>query len=168
MEIGLLFLCKMIWGVYTSTAIGQHYVLHFALGAASLEAIMRINAPALALQIVFSTMFITLLIGGIGQLLHIVRYFFEPLGLIGKVIFWFGPVAALTAAYINSDSGFLFAHAFVLVVIPTFCIISSSMNVVQLIIPEIGDLLTFGTRMFRGGRTDWVQRLKPFFLKWFG
>jgi hypothetical protein len=141
LQVGSLSLGKMLWFLYISMPIGQNFILIFPERAEMFRDIVDADPLILGWDITMAALYVVLLLGCIAQIMHLIRYFYDPQGVIGKLCLWISPFTAGTAWAISQQPPYPeYALAVTLAVIPVLCILGSCLRLVQAVLPEIGDL----------------------------
>jgi len=140
----LLFLCRISWDIFQFTHVGQKYVSLYAGRSQIISDILNSNLISLAFDITLSSFISCFFISIFSQLFLITRYLYLPRGLFGKIIF-FGLSMAVPVAFNIQEQYLLpsFAHAYMLVLIPTLCLFSYCFQYTHQLIPEIVDIITY-------------------------
>ncbi len=163
LELGLLFLGKALWYFYTWTPVGQYYVEHFSDEADAIIWLTQMNPLLLVGQVTLTAFICGLMVAAAAQFCHLIRYFFEPAGIFGKLLLWFLPTAALVAWIVSRQEPWpQFAIAFGLAVGPILCLLSSCLHLAKVVLPELGDIIGLIAKAAGGKRG-----LKDKLIGWF-
>ncbi len=159
LEIGLLYVLKMLWYVYTATNVGKYYVLHFPGKAAAIQHLMTMDMLMLAWDSTLMVLYVCLLLSIIAQFLHLIRYLFDTQGWVGKLIIWCTPTTALAAWGIFQQYHLPhYLPAIGLVLVPTLCILSRCMQMAHDTLPEIGMLWNMvANALWKGDNRSWTK-----------
>lgn len=167
LEIGLLALGKMLWSLYTATAAGKYYIEKMPAQARMFQSITEADPLTLGLDTTLMVFYVSLLVAGAAQILHLIRYLYESQGIIGKLILWFIPCMGLTAWTISQRHPYPeLALAGTLVVVPTLCLLSSCLYLARMLLPEMGDLRTIVSIIMNNRDTAWALTIKKIRI-WF-
>lgn len=141
-NIGLLYLCKMLWYIYISTPIGQQFVTISAGTSQVIFDILSRDFVSLSIKVTIAAFTICMLISAICQVLHIARYLYLPRGFFGKIALWGFPLTAVVATHIRDTEGFEYwSIAYAAALVPTLCIFTGCFKFTYELLPEIGDLI---------------------------
>jgi hypothetical protein len=131
------------------------------------QSITEADPLTLGLDTTLVVFCVSLLVAGVAQVLHLIRYLYESQGIIGKLIVWFIPCMGLTAWIINQRHPYPeLALAGTLVVVPTLCLLSSCLYLARMLLPEIGDLRTIVSIIMDNRDTTWALIIKKIRI-WF-
>ena len=141
LEIGLLALGKMLWSLYTATAMGQYYIQRLPEQALVFSAIAQADPLTLGLDTTRVVLGVSLLVACAAQILHLIRYLYEPQGIIGRMLLWFIPCTGLAAWFISQRHPYPeLLLAGTIAAVPTLCILASCLCLARTVLPEAGDL----------------------------
>jgi hypothetical protein len=141
LEIGLLAMGKMLWSLYTATAMGQYYIERLPEQAQVFSAVAQADPLSLGLDTTIVVLCVSLLVACAAQILHLPRYLYESQGFIGKLLLWFIPCTGLTAWVISQRYPYPeLPLAGTITAVPTLCILSSCLYLARILLPEVGDL----------------------------
>ncbi len=163
----LLHVFKILWFVYTSTVVGQYYNRQFPDEAAAIHQLLSIDLLPIIWDSAVMVLYVSLVLSLGARFLHLIRYFFDPLGLIGRLIVWWPVTAALAAWGLYLDYYLPnYPIAVVLTALPALCIIFSCLRMTRDCFPEIGTLLDLMARaLWRGPDRPWAtikRKLRAF------
>ena len=161
LEIGLLALGKMLWFIYVHTPVGQYYLQKMPEEAQMYQSVIFADPLTLGWDITTTVLLVGLFLGCIAQFLHLIRYFYESQGIIGKLVLWFVPVTALSARLISQVDPFPeFFLAITLAALPTLCMLSSCLYLAQTVLPELGDFRTILNIILENKDKTWGYVIK--------
>lgn len=167
LEIGLLYLGKMLWSLYVATAAGQYYVDSLSEEARVFQSITEADPLSLGLDITLVVFFVNLLVACASQILHLTRYLYESQGILGKLILWFIPYTGLSAWFISQRHPYPeLALAGTLALVPTLCMLSSCLYLARIILPEVGDLRAVVSIIMNNKDAAWALIIKKIRI-WF-
>jgi hypothetical protein len=167
LEIGLLSLGKMLWSLYVATAMGQYYVERLPEQAQVFQCVAEADPLALGLDVTLIVSCVSLMLGCVAQILHLIRYLYESQGIIGKLILWFFPCMGLNAWIISQWHPYPeLAMAGVLAAVPTLCMLSSCLYLARTILPELGDLRVIVSIIMSNRDAAWTLIVKKIRI-WF-
>jgi len=157
LEIGLLALGKMLWSLYTATAMGKYYVARLPEQARMFQSVLEADPLTLGLDTTLAVFCVSLLVACAAQILHLIRYLYESQGIIGRLLLWFIPCTGLTAWLISQRHPYPeLALAGTLTIVPTLCILSSCLYLARIILPELGDLRVVATIINKNRGAAWA------------
>lgn len=136
----LLYYCKVLWTLYTSTPIGMRYVKSFYQSAGNISDILNRDPLILSIRLTGLSLLVCFSIAAVCQFLHINRFLYVSRGFLWRIVFSGIPLAAVTAAV--AQTLFQITHwisAFSVAILPTFCMFNGCFQYTQKTIPEIGN-----------------------------
>jgi hypothetical protein len=167
LEIGLLFLGKMLWSLYVATAAGQYYVKRLSEEARVFQSITEADPLSLGLDTTLVVLCVSLLVACAAQILHLTRYLYDSQGIFGKLILWFIPCTGLSAWFVSQRPPYPeLAVAGTLALVPTLCMLSSCLYLARIILPEVGDLRTVVSIIRNNKDAAWALIIKKIRI-WF-
>lgn len=167
LEIGLLFLGKMLWSLYVATDAGQYYVERLSEEARVFQSIIEADPLSLGLDITLVVICVNILVACAAQILHLTRYLYESQGILGKLILWFIPCTGLSAWFISLRHPYPeLALAGTLALVPTLCMLSSCLYLARIILPEVGDLRAVVSIIMNNKDAAWALIIKKIRI-WF-
>jgi hypothetical protein len=166
LEIGLLYMAKIVWYVYTATQVGQVYLAKFGGEANSIQHLMQSNPVRVGWQAGITVLIICVLVAIAGQWLHLVRFFYLPFGFLGHTVLWVLPLTAFSAWLLYQVG--LTNHigvSGVVTLLPTFLLLPSCMHLGQTLVPDMGTVIR-AARGTTGGLAERFSLLKHSIKKW--
>ena len=155
LSIGQLLLGRMLWFVYRWSPTGTYYVSKYQERSAKIAATLEMDPLLLSFEITLSILIVCLLAAAIARATHMMRFFFTPLGFIGRLLFWCFPLAAVSAWLTAREYSHLpFMFSFLLAFFPVCILMNGCFRTVRVILPEIGTL----TSAIGAGVPKWRQR----------
>jgi len=141
--------CKMVWGVYQITTVGKHYARMNPEIASLITDVISGNLLHISIYYVLATFITCLIVCTVLQLFCITRFFYEPMGMFRKTLF-FGLPLAYIIGFINSESLELMMinRSFAIALFPTLMLFHHCFKNTTLFIPEIKDALTLIKKQF--------------------
>ena len=150
--LGLLYIFKYLWVMYTSTPTGEHFVMRFPSNADAIEGVMRQNLFLFCLYVNVTAVKIGLAGGLIGKLLSLVRYLYEYRGFWSRILFWGLPFTCFTAYIIRPYYDLDWIPALLLSVIPSLMLMSPCISLISELFPEIKTVLDSIISLAQTGR----------------
>jgi hypothetical protein len=167
LETALLGLGKMLWSLYVATPMGQYYVAKLPEQAQMFQRIVEADPLALGLDVTLVVLGVSLVIGCAAQILHLIRYLYDSQGILGKLILWFIPCMGLTAWILTQRHPYPeLALAGTLAAVPTLCMLSSSLYLARIVLPELGDLRIIVSIIMKNRDAAWAPIIKKIRI-WF-
>ena len=150
--LGLFYIFKYLWFMYTSTPTGEHFVMRFSSHADAIEGVLRQNLFLFCLYVNVTAVKIALAGGLVGTLLSLVRYLHEYRGFLGRIIFWGLPFTFFTAYIIRPHYDLDWIPALSLSVIPSLILMSPCISLISELFPEIRTILDSIISLAQRGR----------------
>jgi hypothetical protein len=167
LETAMLFLGKMLWSLYVATSMGQYYVEKLPEQAQMFQRIVDADPLSLGLDVTLVVLGVSLVVGCAAQILHLIRCLYESQGILVKLILWFIPCMGLTAWILNQRHPYPeLALAGSLSIVPTLCMLSSSLYLARIILPELGDLRAIVSIIMKNRDAAWALIIKKIRI-WF-
>jgi len=158
---GLLYLCQLLWFMYQTTPVGSYYVVYYVEKTEVINRLLGRNFLIFSFRISLSASVICMLVGIISRFLCIHQYLYRSRGMIGKLLFWVLPLSMLVAYYLQTvfvqDT---WSMIFIYASVPTLCLFSCCFDLVELVIPELTDVIKF----FIALKDKVVRSVKRFLL----
>ncbi len=141
--------CKMLWEVYQLTSVGKHYTRINPETASFIKGIVYGDLLHLSIYYVLVTFFVCLVICTVLQVLSISRFFYEPMGMFRKTLFFGLPLAYLIG-FLNSPSYDLTSinQSFIIAIFPTLMLFHHCFKNTTLFIPELKDAFKLIKKQF--------------------
>ncbi|MCP4024566.1 MAG: hypothetical protein GY729_22190 [Desulfobacteraceae bacterium] len=141
--------CKMMWEVYQLTTVGKYYTRYNPQIAAMINELLYGELFFLSIYYVVLTFLTCLIICTILQVFSITRFFYEPMGMFRKTLFFGIPIAYLIAL-MNTPAYDLVSinQYFCIAIFPTLMIFHHCFTNTTRFIPEIKDLFLFIKKQF--------------------
>ena len=134
---GLLYLANFLWILYIETPVGQKFLEYHNIEV--IEDLQQQNFLVLILRITFFAISGCLTLGAVSQILLIKRYFYDPQGFFGRLIYWGIPCTALTSFAIHRILKLEWAASFSLALVPSLVLFNYCFRFTELV-PEISAL----------------------------
>ena len=166
LNVGLLFLARIVWFIYTSTAVGQVYLAKFANEASGILHLMHSNPALVGWQASITVLVICVLVGIAAQWFHLIRFFYLPFGFMGHSLLWVLPLMGLSGWHLY-HKGFTnqMGISCALTLLPSLLLLPCCIHLVQTTVPEMGTLIRIG-RGATGGLDHHIYRLKRQIRTW--
>lgn len=134
--------CRMAWSVYLATSVGQQYNRMHPDVAALIAGVIHSDPFQVSVYYVLAAFVTCLVIAGVLQLLGISRFFYEPMGIFRRMLF-FGLPLAYIIGFLDSRSTDLVMinRSFAIALVPTLMVFRHCFRHTRLLIPEIGDVM---------------------------
>ena len=131
---------KMIWALYSETYVGGKFMLENLLLFNTINDIINKNLFLFSFNTAVTVIKICFLIAVISHICFLKRRFYDPRGIIGRVLYIGLPCTAVTAFYSQATNWGL---AFFIYLVPTLALFSCCFNLVTKLLPETDDLLKY-------------------------
>ena len=166
LETGLLFMSRLMWFVYTHTPVGEYYLTRMGEEAEAIQNLMQMEIWLLTWRTTLLALLVCLATGAIVRVAHLMRYFYEPLGMVGKIFLWCLPLIAGVGWLASQQEPWPpYAVACMLMAVPTACLLSTCFNLAEVLLPELGEVFNRGFRMLPGAH-DTLFGLKDKLRQW--
>ncbi len=141
--------CKMIWSIYQFTTVGKHYLRINPEMSSLIAGVLQGNMFHFSVYYVLLTFFSCLGICTLLQMFCIARFFYQPMGMLRRILF-FGFPLAYTIGSIDSQSldPILINQSFVITLFPTLMLFHNCFQNTTLFIPEILSVFSFIKKHF--------------------
>ena len=150
-NMGLLYTIRIFKLIYFETATGERFARLFPESTRVIIDIAQRDATHFAMDISLIVLSVCLIVSVVCQLLHIARFFYQPRGAVGKLVFWGLPLTGIAAFYLHRELslGSLLA-ATILALAPTLIIFTNTFRYAFDLLPEFGDIIN----IFTGRQND--------------
>ncbi len=140
--IVLLYLSKMLWGIYISTPMGKQFFFSSGETAQIIIDLLERDVVHFSVELTITAFIICLLISAIGQVFYVARFLYHSRGLFGKILFWGLPMTAVVAVYVQSIYEFdSWITAFAAAFVPTLSVFTGCFKFSNELLPEIGSMV---------------------------
>ena len=141
---GLFYICKLLWHAYVLPPVGKEYISIFTENSQAIFEILSRNCISFSMDLTLQTFYVCLAIASICRLLYIARLFYDPREFLGRLCFWGLPMAVMVAIYLQPIYNFTeWEMALFLSVAPTLTMFTGCFRFTNLLLPEIGDIITY-------------------------
>ncbi|OGP88940.1 MAG: hypothetical protein A2031_03440 [Deltaproteobacteria bacterium RBG_19FT_COMBO_43_11] len=138
----ILYYTKYWWYLFKSTNVGQVYAEQFYYNYQMTNDVLDRNVFDLSIDLTITSFVICFLVSSFCQIFFISRYLYSGRGSFTRIIFLGLPLTYIVAAYImpvhefnNMDT------AFIMAVIPTFCVFMGCFRLSEKLLPEFDDII---------------------------
>jgi hypothetical protein len=139
--VGMWF-ARGLWGLYTATQVGQHYVAKFPAKAQAIVLVLSQHSLVLPVATVLATLLVCSLVATGAQFLHLRRYFYTNRPWWWCLLLWHLPLSVIigmTLHHIGLAPTLKLGAA--LALLPTLCLAPAAFDLGQALICELGDVL---------------------------
>jgi hypothetical protein len=137
-----LFSAKYLWLIFTSTPIGQTYMVIFEESCRTTNDVLNRDNIGLAMNLTLTSCAICLILGAILKFLHITRYLYSGRGFLGRTIFFGLPAVYIVAVYLQYRGDFTrIDTAFTVAIVPALCVFARCFKYTEEFVPEIADII---------------------------
>lgn len=139
----VFFYCtKMFWELYAFTPMGQQFFGMYPAASFAISDFLDLDVMMFSMEIVVSTFVFCLFISILLKLCYVLRYFYLPRQLLGRLILFGVPLAAMLAGQIQEYYGLEYWNiAFAAALFPTLILFSGCFKFSHEQIPEIGNII---------------------------
>jgi len=139
---GLLYVIRIFKLTYFETATGRRFSHLFQDSTRIINDLAQRDLFSFAVDISIIALWVCLGISAAFQLLHIARFFYQPRGLVGKLVYWGLPLTGIVAFYLKRDLHVgSWISACIVALIPTLIIFPNAFRFAFELLPEIGDIV---------------------------
>ncbi|MFH1147273.1 MAG: hypothetical protein V1736_06150 [Pseudomonadota bacterium] len=139
---GLIYACKTVWFVYSSSPVGAQYLVAFEQQARLISDLLNENAIRLSIKSSIYAFAVSLAAGAFCHVFHISRYFYYSRGFFGKLVCWGLPLTMIVAHVLRSEFGLTqWGVAYAIALLPTLCLFNICFECAGSILPEIGEVI---------------------------
>ena len=144
----LLHVAHLFWQLYLETMMGQEFCLTFPNRAERIDRLFRHDLLPLSGRMTFAAFFISMGVAAILRLIHLHRYLYMSLGIIGKLLCWGLPLTGLTAFYMHERYEISLDWGLTLLVtaVPAYCLFMRCFHYTERLVPEAEDVWGWGAR----------------------
>ncbi len=140
--IVLLYLSKMLWGIYISTPMGKQFFFSSGETAQIIIDLLERDVVHFSVELTITAFIICLLISAIAQVFYVARFLYHSRDLFGKILFWGLPMTAVVAVYVQSIYEFdSWITAFAAAFVPTLSVFTGCFKFSNELLPEIGSMV---------------------------
>ena len=140
--IVLLYLSKMLWGIYISTPMGKKLFFSSGETAQIIIDLLERDVVHFSVELTITAFIICLLISAIAQVFYVARFLYHSWGLFGKIFFWGLPMTAVVAVYVQSIYEFdSWITAFAAAFVPALSVFTGCFKFSNELLPEIGSMV---------------------------
>ncbi len=166
LEIGLLYLARMVWFVYTSTTVGQVYLSKFGGDANGIQYLLQSNMAMVGWQTSITVLVLCILFGIAAQWFHLIRFLYLPFGLLGHTLLWVLPLTGLSAWYLYQEGlTNQMGISCALTILPSLLLLPCCLQFAQTALPEMGTIIRV-SKGAAGGLDPHLNRLKDKIKSW--
>ena len=159
--IALLYALSFVWLAYSSTPIGEWYIISDPVASAAINDVLGDDLLPFSISLIMAVCKICILAAVVFQLLHISRYLYTPSGTMKRMIFFGLPAALLSSYYVKSECcSDQFWLAFCAVMVPVLCILPACFRLCSVLLPELGDVLAFAKDLVKQKAASPVLEVK--------
>ena len=133
---------KMFWHLYISLPMGKHFLLQYTEQSQIILRMLNREPITFSIELTVTAFVICMAVSAACQVFYLLRFFYLPQGIIGKICYWGIPLSLLVTVYTKDVYGTeRWDIAFALAVIPTMLLFSSCFKFAYRLLPEIDDLI---------------------------
>jgi hypothetical protein len=139
--VGMWF-ARGLWGLYTATQVGEHYVTKFPEKAQAVVMVLNQHSLVLPVATILATLLVCTTVATGAQFLHLARYLYLNRPWWWRLLLWYLPLTVavgVVLTYIGLAPSMKLGGA--LALLPTLCLAPTAFDLGQALICEIGDIL---------------------------
>ena len=141
---GFFYIFKLLWHAYVLTPVGKEYISIFTENSQAIFEILSRGCISFSMDLTLQTFYVCLATSSVCRLLYIARFFYDPREFFGRLCFWGLPMAVMVAIYLRPIYKFTeWEMALFLSVVPTLVMFTGCFRFTNLLLPEIGDIITY-------------------------
>ena len=142
LEIGLLYLARMVWFVYTSTTVGQVYLSKFGGDTNGIHYLLQSNMAMVGWQTSITVLVLCILFGIAAQWFHLIRFLYLPFGFLGHTLLWVLPLTGLSAWHLYQEGlTNQMGVSCALTILPVLLLLPACIQFAQTAVPEMGAVI---------------------------
>lgn len=166
LEVGLLYLSRVVWFIYTSTSVGQVYLAKFGNDANGIVHLMQSNVAIVGWQAAAVAFGVCILLGVAAQWFHLIGFLYLPFGFLGHTIIWGLPLTGISAWLLyQQDITITMNTSCAVTILPSLLLLPCGLQLVQTVVPEMGAVLRIGKRA-AGGWDAHIDQMKYTIRAW--
>jgi len=165
LEIGMLYMAKMVWFVYISTHVGQVYLAKFGAGTNGIQYLMTSNLALVGWQAVMTVLVLCVMVAAASQWFFLLRFLYLPFGFAGHMVLWTLPLTGLSAycLYLTHTLNH-FGVSCMVTLLPTFLLLPACVQLAQILMPDMGIVIR-ATKNTAGNIFDRLHALRSIIKK---
>lgn len=140
--IGLLYMSKYLWFIYTSSPVGEKYAGLFTESYKITNDILNRNFIRLGMMLTLTSFTICLIAGIVCKFFLITRYLYSSRGYLIRTVFFGAPLTYLVALYMHHAGEFSHIDTAVTVaIIPALCVFAGCFSLADEFVPDLMDII---------------------------